>query len=38
MSQSQWCTRVNATGMTYSKGKYSIGTFAYSDIALEFAS
>lgn len=29
---------VNAVGMTYSKGKYSVGTFAHSDIALEFAS
>ena len=38
MTPSQWCTRVNAKGMTYSKGKYSIGTFAHSDIALEFAS
>ena len=38
MTPSQWCTRVNAIGMTYSKGKYSIGTFAHSDIALEFAS
>ena len=38
MSPSQWCTRVNAKGLTYSKGKYSIGTFAHSDIALEFAS
>ena len=38
MSPSQWCTRVNAKGMTYSKGKYSVGTFAHSDIALEFAS
>lgn len=38
MSPSQWCTRVNAKGMNYSKGKYSIGTFAHSDIALEFAS
>ena len=34
MTPSQWCTRVNATGMTYSKGKYSVGTFAHSDIAL----
>lgn len=24
--------------MTYSKGKYSLGTFAHSDIALKFAS
>lgn len=38
MSPSQWCTRVNAKGMPYSKGKYSVGTFAHSDIALEFAS
>lgn len=38
MSPSQWCTRVNAKGLTYSKGKYSVGTFAHSDIALEFAS
>ena len=38
MSPSQWCTRINAKGMTYSKGKYSMGTFAHSDIALEFAS
>lgn len=38
MTPSQWCMRVNAKGMTYSKGKYSIGTFAHSDIALEFAS
>lgn len=38
MSPSQWCTRVNAKGLTFSKGKYSIGTFAHSDIALEFAS
>ena len=38
MTPSQWCTRVNAIGMTYSKGKYSVGTFAHSDIALEFAS
>lgn len=38
MSPSQWCMRVNAKGITYSKGKYSVGTFAHSDIALEFAS
>ena len=38
MTPSQWCTRVNALGLTYSKGKYSIGTFAHPDIALEFAS
>ena len=38
MTPSQWCTRVNSIGMTYSKGKYSVGTFAHSDIAFEFAS
>ena len=38
MTPSQWCIRVNAIGMIYSKGKYSVGTFAHSDIALEFAS
>ena len=38
MSPSQWCSRVNAKGLIYSKGKYSVGTFAHSDIALEFAS
>ena len=38
MTHSQWCTRVNDKGITYSKGKYSIGTFAHLDIALEFAS
>lgn len=38
MSPSQWCTKVNAKGLTFSKGKYSIGTFAHSDIALEFSS
>lgn len=29
---------VNAKGVIYSSGKYSPGTFAHSDIALEFAS
>ncbi len=38
MSPSQWCTRVNAKGLISSKGKYSVGTFAHSDVALEFAS
>lgn len=38
MTPSQWCIRVNAIGMTYSKGKYSIGSYAHSDIAIEFAS
>lgn len=38
MSLSQWCSRVNAIGIIPSKGKYSVGVFAHSDIALEFAS
>ena len=38
MTPSQWCERVNAKGMNCSRGKYSVGTFAHSDIALEFAS
>ena len=38
MSPSQWCKRVKAIGITCSQGKYSIGTFAHSDIAFEFAS
>lgn len=38
MSPSQWCTRVNSKGLIHYKGRYSIGTFAHSDIALEFAS
>ena len=38
LSPSQWCSRVNATGIISSKGKYSVGVFAHSDIALEFAS
>ena len=38
MSPSKWCTKVNAIGITSNKGRYSIGTFAHSDIALEFAS
>lgn len=38
MTPSRWCTEVNAIGMTYGKGKYSVGTFAHADIALEFAS
>ena len=38
MSPSQWCSRVNAIGIIPSKGKYSVGVFAHSDIALEFAS
>ncbi len=38
MTPSKWVTMTNAIGMTFSKGKYSVGTFAHSDIALEFAS
>ena len=38
LSPSQWCSRVNAKGIIPSKGKYSVGVFAHSDIALEFAS
>lgn len=38
ITPTQWCSRVNATGIIPSKGKYSVGVFAHSDIALEFAS
>lgn len=38
MSPTQWCTKVNAKGLICGRGKYSTGTFAHSDIALEFAS
>jgi len=38
MTPTQWCTRLSARGLIFSKGKYSVGTFAHSDIALEFAS
>ena len=38
ITPSQWCSRVNAIGIIPSKGKYSVGVFAHSDIALEFAS
>ncbi len=38
ITPSSWCSRVNAIGITSSRGKYSIGTFAHSDIALDFAS
>lgn len=38
MSPSQWGTRTNSLGIISSKGKYSVGTFAHCDIALEFAS
>ena len=38
MTPSQWCMRTNSVGMIYGRGKYSVGTYAHSDIALEFAS
>ena len=38
MSPSQWKKRTNAIGIIPSSGKYSKGTYAHPDIALEFAS
>lgn len=38
MSPSQWKKRVNAIGIIPSSGRYSKGTYAHPDIALEFAS
>ena len=38
MTPNQWKRRTNARGIIPSSGKYSIGTFAHPDIALEFAS
>jgi len=38
MSPSQWKKRTNAIGIIPSAGKYSEGTFAHPDIAMEFAS
>ncbi len=38
MSPSKWKRRTNAIGIIPSGGKYSKGTFAHPDIALEFAS
>ena len=38
MSPSQWKKRTNAIGIIPSVGKYSEGTFAHPDIAMEFAS
>ena len=38
MTPNQWIKRVNSLGIRSSKGRYSDGTFAHSDIALEFAS
>jgi hypothetical protein len=38
MSPSRWKKRTNAIGIIPSAGKYSEGTFAHPDIAMEFAS
>ncbi len=38
MSPSQWKKRTNAIGIVPSSGRYSKGTYAHPDIALEFAS
>ena len=38
MTTSRWKKDFNAIGIIPSSGKYSAGTFAHSDIALEFAS
>ena len=38
MTTTQWKRRTNAIGIVPSSGKYSVGTFAHPDIALEFAS
>lgn len=38
MTPTQWKKRTNAIGIIPSSGKYSKGTFAHPDIALEFAS
>jgi hypothetical protein len=38
MSPSQWKKRTNATGIIPGAGKYSEGTFAHPDVAMEFSS
>lgn len=38
MSPSRWISMTTAKGMISKRGKYNSGTFAHSDIALEFAS
>ena len=38
MSPTQWIKRTNSIGIIAKGGRYSIGTFAHSDIAFEFAS
>ena len=37
MTPTQWKRRTNAIGIIPSSGRYSVGTFAHPDIALEFA-
>ena len=34
MTPSQWCIRVNAKGITFSKGKYSIGNATRAQVAV----
>ena len=38
MSPQKWIKETNASGMISKSGRYEGGTFAHSDIALEFAS
>ena len=38
MSPSKWINLVNAAGFICKRGRYDSGTYAHSDIALEFAS
>ena len=38
MTPKRWKDKFNAIGIVPSAGKYSVGTFAYPDIAFEFAS
>jgi hypothetical protein len=38
MTPSQWIKRTNAKGIVSKGGRYSLGTFAHSDIAFHFAS
>ena len=38
MSPQKWIKETNAIGMISKSGRYEGGTFAHSDIALEFAS
>ncbi|MBQ7140692.1 MAG: KilA-N domain-containing protein, partial [Bacilli bacterium] len=38
MSPTQWIKRTNAIGIISNGGRYSIGIYAHSDIAFEFAS